>query len=505
MENILIGFSNVFQPMNIVICIGGLFIGVLFGALPGFSATMAVAIFVPFTYVMEPGPALLLLSALFCGGVYGGSIPAVLVGIPGTPASAPTAMEGKALVKKGEGGRALNLVTLASCFGGFLSAMALLICAPILAQIAKMVGQPEQMLVAIFGLSVVVMLSEDNLFKGVMVAVVSLLLATFGQDPVEGFPRFTYGFSELTGGFSVVPVLIGLFSLPEVFKMLEDPHGKMAESGTVGSMKLKKDDVFPQLGNALRSSLIGIGVGIIPAAGPDIAAFLAYNEAKKASKHPEEFGNGSGEGIIAAEAGNNGATGGSLIPLLTLGIPGSAPAALFLGAMIIHGVRPGPTLFSQNAVTVYTMIIGFGLINLLMYVVGLIYCKFGSFILIIPKSILATIIVVLATVGTFATNKNMFDVWCMFFAGLFGYLMLRNDFPTSPVALALLLGANMEKAMSLTRTMYEGRVMDIFKRPLTTALLLFTIFSFVFPLVRMHTAKKRKAAAANASQEGDNT
>ena len=198
-ESIMIGFSNVLQPMNLLICLGGLFVGVLFGALPGFSATMAVAIFVPFTYVLEPGAALLLLSALYCGGVYGGSIPAVLVGIPGTPASAPTAWEGKALVKKGEAGRALSLVTVASCFGGFVSSVALLVCAPLLAKIAKMVGQPEQMFVAIFGLSVVVMLSQDNLFKGCMVAIVTLLIATFGQDPVEGFPRFTYGMSELTG------------------------------------------------------------------------------------------------------------------------------------------------------------------------------------------------------------------------------------------------------------------------------------------------------------------
>ena len=502
MENIMIGLTNVMQPMNLLICLGGLFIGVLFGALPGFSATMAVAIFVPFTYVMEPGAALLLLSALYCGGVFGGSIPAVLVGIPGTPASAPTAWEGKALVKKGEAGRALSLVTVASCFGGFVSSIALLVCAPLLASIAKMVGQPEQMFVAIFGLSVVVMLSQDNLFKGCMVAIVTLLIATFGQDPVEGFPRFTYGFSQLTAGFSVVPVLIGLFSLPEVFKMLEDPFGKMAESGKVGSMKLKLTDITKNAFNAIRSTLMGVVIGIIPAAGPDIAAFLAYNEAKKASKHPEEFGEGSPEGIVAAEAANNGVTGGSLIPLLTLGIPGSAPAAIFLGAMIIHGVRPGPTLFTQHAATVYTMIIGFALINLLMYIVGMIYCKFGSLILVIPKSILATTIVVLAVVGTFATNKNMFDVFVMFGAGILGYIMLRNDFPTSPIALALLLGTNMEKAMSLTRTMYEGEMYMIFSRPLTTALCLFTIFSFAFPLTKIYL-EKRKAKKAAAAEKAE--
>lgn len=491
MSAILVGLTYVMQPMNILICIGGLAIGVLFGALPGFSATMAVAVFVPFTYTMNPGAALLLLSGLYCGGVYGGSIPAVLVGIPGTPASAPTALEGKALVKKGEAGRALNLVTLASAFGGFFSSLALLVCAPLLAKIAMMVGAPEQIFVAVFGLSVVVMLSQDNLFKGGIVAIVALLIACFGQDPVMGFPRFTFGRSELTGGFDVTVVLIGLFSLPEVFKMLEDPLGKMAETGKVGSMKLKLSDIKDNIGNAFRSTIWGIIIGIIPAAGPDIAAFLSYNEAKKASKHPEQFGNGSAEGIVAAEAGNNGVTGGSLIPLLTLGIPGSAPAAIFLGAMIIHGVRPGPTLFTQHADTVYTLIIGFALINLLLYFVGIIFCKCGSMILLIPKAILITTIVVLATVGTFSINKNLFDVFVMFVSGVLGYIMLRNDFPTSPIALALLLGPMLEKAVSVTSTMYEDNILAIFSRPLTTILMLFTVFSFVFPFAKAHMEKKK--------------
>lgn len=491
MENILLGLSSVLQPMNLLFCVAGLLIGILFGALPGFSATMAVAVFVPFTYSMEPGSALLLLSALYCGGVYGGSIPAVLVGIPGTPASAPTALEGKALVQKGEAGRALNMVTLASAFGGFFSSIALLLCAPLLAKIAMLVGAPEQIFVAIFGLSVVVMLSQDNLFKGCLVAIVSLLIACFGQDPVMGYPRFTYGLHQLTGGFDVVVVLIGLFSLPEVFKMLEDPLGKMAGTGKVGSLKLKLTDITHNIGNAFRSTLMGIIVGIIPAAGPDIAAFLAYNEAKKASKHPEEFGNGSAEGIIAAEAGNNGVTGGSLIPLLTLGIPGSAPAALFLGAMIIHGVRPGPTLFTQHAETVYTLIIGFALINLLLYFAGMAFCKCGSLILLIPKAILATVIVVLATIGTFSINKNLFDVYVMFGSGILGYIMLRNDFPTSPIALALLLGPMLEKAVSITSTMYEGRILDMFKRPLTLILMIFTVFSFAFPIAKAWVAKKK--------------
>ena len=499
MNEILMGLTAVMTPYNLFICVAGLFIGVLFGALPGFSATMAVAIFVPFTYSMEPGSALLLLSGLYCGGVYGGSIPAVLLGIPGTPASAPTALEGNALVRKGQAGKALHLVTLASVFGGFVSALCLLVGSGLLAQVAMMVGQPEQMFITIFGLSVVIMLSEDNLYKGVMVAIVSLILACFGQDPIEGFPRFTYGFSALISGLNVTSVLIGLFSLPEVFKMLEDPFGKIAESGKVGSMKMKLSELKASLYNAIRSTLIGVGVGIVPAAGPDIAAFMAYNQAKKASKHPEQFGQGADEGIVAAESGNNGATGGSLIPLLTLGVPGSAPAALFLSAMILHGVRPGPTLFTEHAETVYTMIIGFAVINLLMYFVGMIYCKAGSMILKIPKAILATSIVVLAVVGTYSTNRNMFDVWVMFGAGVIGYIMIRNDFPIAPIALALLLGSNMEKAWSVTKTLYEGELYMIFTRPLTVALALFTVVSFAFPLYKMYRKHKNKTKAAKAA------
>lgn len=491
MEQILLGLSNVLHPANLLFCIAGLATGILFGALPGFSATMAVAVFVPFTYSMDSASALLLLSALYCGGVYGGSIPAVLVGIPGTPASAPTALEGRALVQRGEAGRALNMVTLASAFGGFISSIALLLCAPLLAKIAMLVGAPEQIFVAVFGLSVVVMLSQDNLLRGCLVAILSLLIACFGQDPVMGFPRFTYGLHQLIGGFDTVVVLIGLFSLPEVFKMLEDPLGKMAETGKVGSMRLKLTDITHNIGNAFRSTLMGVVVGIIPAAGPDIAAFLAYNEAKKASRHPEEFGNGSAEGIIAAEAGNNGVTGGSLIPLLTLGIPGSAPAALFLGAMIIHGVRPGPSLFTQHGETVYTLIIGFALINLLLYFAGIAFCKCGSLILLIPKAILATVIVVLATIGTFSINKNLFDVYVMFGSGILGYVMLRNHFPTSPIALALLLGPMLEKSVSITSTMYEGRLPEMFRRPLTLILMLFTVFSFAYPLIKAWLEKKK--------------
>ena len=497
LENIVLGLTTVFQPFNLLICAAGLFIGVLFGALPGFSATMGVAVFIPFSYVMEPEAAMLLLAGIYCGGVYGGSIPAVLIGIPGTPASVPTAMEGQALTRAGRSGEALATVTFSSTIGGIVSAFALLIGAPLLALIAMKVGAPEQMMIAIFGLSVVCTLSFDNLLKGLLVGFISLLIATVGQDPIMGFPRFTAGFYQLTGGVDVVPILIGLFSFPQVLQMLEEHIAEKdgnKEVSRVSKMVLNLREMGKNAVNFIRSSIIGVAIGIIPAAGPDIASFFAYNEARKSAKDPKKFGNGALEGIVASETANNAVTGGSLIPLLTLGIPGSAPAALFLGAMIIHGLRPGPLLFTQNAGEVYTLLVGFIVINVMMFFVGWFYCRVSGKILLIPKPVLATTIVVLSTVGAFSINQNMWDVLMMYIAGVIGYIMVKNDFPLSPVALALLLGKVLEQGLMQTMTLYSGKVMQIFTRPLFVIFLLLTLTSFLYPFFKNAVDKKKAAA-----------
>lgn len=490
MSEVLLGLSTVFQPFNLLLCIGGLFAGIIFGALPGFSATMAVAVFIPFSYVLEPSSAMLLLSGLYCGGVYGGSIPAILLGIPGTPASAPTAMEGRALTRKGESGHALALCTVASSFGGAFSALALLFMAPVLTVIALKVGPPEQIMIAVFGLSVVCLLVEGNAAKGLLVGFFALLLATIGQDPQVGYQRFTFGNLHLYAGISLVPILIGLFSFPEVLQMLETDGEGFSEVNDAGKLYLKPSDFLKNKLTLIRSTIIGVVIGIIPAAGPDIAAFLSYNEAKKASKKKEEFGNGAVEGIIASEAANNAVTGGSLIPLLSLGIPGSAPAALFLSAMYIHGLQPGSQLFTTNASTVYTLMVGFVVINILMCVAGLLFCKVANFVLVIPKSILATMIVILATVGAYATNKSMFDVLQCYIAGIAGYIMVKNDYPLSPVALALLLGSMLETAISQTMVMYPHNILQMFTRPYTVVFALLVVISFAWPFIKKRMEKK---------------
>ena len=490
MNEILIGLTTVLQPFNLVLCVVGTMVGIVFGALPGFSATMAVAVFIPFSYVLEPSGALLLLSGLYCGAVYGGSIPAILLGIPGTPASAPTAMEGRAMVRKGESGRALAVCTTASSFGGVASSLALLFLAPVLTVIALRVGPPEQMMIAIFGLSVVCLLVEGNAAKGLLVGFFALLLATIGQDPQVGYQRFTFGNLNLYAGVSLVPILIGLFSFPEVLGMLESDGQGYNEVNKAGKLIVDFKDYWNNKFCLVRSTIIGIIIGIIPAAGPDIAAFLSYNQAKKASKHPEEFGKGTVEGIIGSEAANNGVTGGSLIPLLSLGIPGSAPAALFLSAMYIHGLQPGSQLFTTNADTAYSLMVGFVIINIVMFFLGLLFCKVANFILVIPKSVLATLIVILATVGAYATNKSMFDVIQFYIAGVVGYIMVKNDYPLSPVALALLLGSMLETSISQTIVMYPNNILGMFTRPYTIVFTLLVVVSLLWPVVRKQISKK---------------
>lgn len=491
LSNILIGLVNTFTPINLIFITAGLIVGIIFGALPGFSAVMAVAVFVPVSYWLKPDTALLLLSALYCGAIYGGSIPAILLAIPGTPASAPTSFEGNAMTKKGQAGKALALCTTASAFGGFWSSIALLICAPLLAIVALKVGPPEQVMLAIFGLTVVCSLSFGNMTKGFLVGFISLLIATIGQDPVMGFPRFTFGVFSLTGGVQLTPVLIGIFSLPEVLKMLEEPLDKVLKASKVGKMHITLDEFRRTAFTAIKSTIIGIIIGIIPAAGPDVAAFLSYGEAKKVSKHPEEFGHGSIEGIVASEAANNGCTGGSLIPLLTLGIPGSAPAAVLLGAMFLHGLRPGPTLFTQQTTAVFTILVGFAVINILMLPIGWYFCKVSGKIIELPNSILATVIVILATVGAFSIQSSLFDVITMYTAGIIGYFMTKNDFPVTSVALALILGPMLEESISLTQTMFGSNILMMFTRPLTVLFALFALSSLLLPIIKNEMDKKK--------------
>lgn len=487
-ELIFSGFSAALQPQNMLFIIIGLLFGVFIGSLPGMTATMGVAVMVPFSYYLPPDTAMLLMSGVFCGAIFGGSISAVLLGIPGTPASVPTAWEGFPLAKRGEAGRALHYCTAGSVFGGIVSSVALLLFAPVLAEFALKFGAPETMMLAIFGMTVVSSLTAGNMLKGGIIAFLSLLLACIGQDPINGYSRFTFGNPQLIGGLSLVPVLIGIFSLPEVFNLIEEivrtrDQTHETKRIKVGSMKISFHEMLSHAATMLKSAVIGVVIGIIPAASADVAAFLAYNESKRASKHPETYMNGEADGLMASETANNAVTGASLIPLLTLSIPGSAPAALYLGVLYVNGLRPGTTLFEKNAATVYTLMAGFLVVNILMYFVGLAYCKIAGNVVRVPREILVPIILVLCVVGSFACNHNWFDVWVMFIIGTAGYFLSKCGFPLSPIALGLILGPIFEPRLAQTRTMFKGNFLLLFTRPICVVFMVLIVVSLTWPLI----------------------
>lgn len=501
MELILQGFGTALDPRNLMFILLGLAVGIFIGALPGMSATMGVAVMVPFSYYLEPDTAMLLMSGVFCGAIFGGSISAVLLGIPGTPASVPTAWEGYPLARSGHAGRALHLCTYASCIGGVVSSLALLLLAPVLADFAMKFGAPETMMLAVFGMTVVSSLTAGNMLKGAIMAFLSLLLACIGQDPINGYPRFTFGSSNMISGLSLVPVLIGVFSVPEVFKLVEEiieSRGKEEkhEHIKVGSMRISLKDAFGHAITVVKSAVIGVVIGIIPAAGADIASFLAYNESKRTSKNPENYTHGEVDGLIASETANNAVTGASLIPLLTLSIPGSAPAAMYLGVLYVNGLRPGTALFSNNAETVYALMAGFLIVNVLMYFVGVAYCKVAGNVVRVPREILAPIILVLCTIGSFACNHSWFDVWVMFVVGIIAYVLDKCNFPLSPIALGLILGPIFEAKLQQTNVMFKGNFMLLFTRPICIVFMAFIVISMIWPLIsaQIKKAKAKKAA-----------
>ena len=491
LQNIWIGLMHTFSPVNLALMVGGIVAGMGFGALPGFSATMAVAVLIPVTYWVPPESGLLLLGAIFCGAIYGGSIPAILLKIPGTPASVPTTFEGFAMTQKGKGAEALGISTFGSALGGGLSGVVMLFFAPVLAAAALYFGPPEVMCLAIFGLSVVSTLSPGALVKGLIVCLFGLLAATVGMDPVEGYPRLTFGMYQLMGGFPLVPVLIGLFSIPPIIRMAEEGVRDYVLPKVSGSTFLSWPMFKRTIGIFLRSSFIGIGVGIVPAAGPEIAAFVAYNDARRITRDPTPFGKGNIDGLAAPEAANCGATGGSLIPLFTLGIPGSAPAALFLGAMMIHGLRPGPMIFEERADIGYTVMVGFIITNLFMYFIGAFLCKFTSHVVKTPQTVLGPVILVLTSVGAYAVGGTMTDVYVMWGAGAVGFALERLGFPLSPICLALILGPILESELMRTLVMFDGDIWPIFKRPIAMLLFAMGLVMFFGPFFSGYLGRRR--------------
>jgi len=467
---------------NVLLLALGVFIGTFVGAVPGMTTPMAVALTLPFTFTLNPVSGILLLLGVYKGGIYGGSITAILINAPGTPAASCTVLDGYPLARRGEARRALDIALYASCIADFMSNLALILCAGFLASLALAFGSPEVFTLILFSLTIIASVSGDQLLKGLGSAAFGLILAVVGLDLVYGTNRFIFGEVELMSGLNFIPVLIGLFALPEIIAF----YGRVEvarEHNPLAGRGAGLDDLRKTLKTIIRGSAIGVILGAIPGIGGAPAAFLSYSEAKRTSKNGDNFGNGEIEGVAAAESGNNGTAGATLIPLLALGIPGDITTAIILGAFMIHGLRPGPLLFQDNLSLIYALFIGIMLSSFYLFAIGKFSIRLISRIADIPHRILFPIVLTLCVFGAYAVNNTVFDVGVMFVMGLFGFMMLKLKIPAAPFLIAFILGPMLEDNFRQSLLMSRGSWSIFFSSPICWFFWLLIVV-FVFVLVR---------------------
>lgn len=487
------------NPQVILMLFVGAAGGVLIGAIPGLTATMGVALLIPFSFGMDLIPSVGLLLGIYCGGMYGGSISAILIHTPGTPAAAATVLDGYPMAQKGEAGRALSIAMFSSFCGGVIGALAMTFLSPIIASAALAFGPAEMFMLAMFGLSVIIAISGKSIIKGLMSAFLGLLLCTIGMDKTCGYIRFipkgTYGLYE---GLPFIPTLIGLFAVSEVFATVEKmARGEMNEV----QASVKITHVLPSLAdikrtyrNIITGGLIGTFIGAIPGAGGDISAFVSYGVSKSMSKHPEKFGTGVPEGVAATESANNGCSGGAMIPLLSLGVPGDSVTAILLGAFIMKGITPGPMMYVNELSTVYSVFAALLLANLAMLVVGMGGVRFFSRIISVNKRVLMPSILIVSLVGAYAINQNLFDVGVALVFGAIGYLMQKFEFPLSPILLALILGPLSESNFRRFMQIENGNFMSIFSHPICVVFIVLSLGSLVFSVLNQFKINRRANA-----------
>lgn len=484
LHGIAAGSLQLIDPVVLLLIVLGTVFGIIIGALPGLTSTMGVALLVPVTFGMSPLQGLALLGAIYCSSTYAGAISAILINIPGTPANCCTILDGYPMTKKGQAGLAIALATVASSIGGLFSNASLLLLGPPLADLALRFGSQEYFLLALFGVSVIASLSDRNILKGFISGTFGLFLAIIGMHPMTGDIRFAMGIPELFNGLPLVVALIGLYSIPEVITNLsEKPTEKPVVVAEVKGVARQMLAVFKYKMVLFRATIIGIIVGIVPGAGSSIAGFIAYDDAKKISKTPEQFGKGMPEGVIASETANNAVVGGSLIPALTLGIPGNAVSAVLLGGLMIHGLKPGPALFTQNASTTYGFIMSMFISNIVFIPVGLLIARYGVRFIKTPNSILGPLIIGLGVIGAYAINMSLVDVWIMLAIGMLGYIMKTFDVPREPMVLGLVLGTMAEGELARSMALAQGSISvmlgAMFTRPISLIIIGLTILSIV--------------------------
>lgn len=487
-----------FTIQNILVVALGLVVGITIGAIPGLNVPMTVALLLPITFYMPPVTGLSLLLGVYKGGTYGGSISAVLINTPGAPAAAVTALDGYPLARQGKAGKALKASIYGSVIGEFIADIVLITIAAQIARIALRFGPNEKFALVVFALTAIAVVSSNHKIKGLIAMFLGIFFRAVGADPVSGTARFTFGIFQLYGGVPFLPHLIGLFAISEFLIQIEKRIVRGSVELAVPKPANRDDDRVTwaefraNFRTIIRSTLIGIGIGALPGSGSSIAAFVSYGAAKSSSKHPEEYGKGSLTGVFAAETANNAVTGGALIPLMTLGIPGDPITAIMFGAFLVHGLIPGPDLFVKSSTIVYAIFLGLIVANILHFFIARVGVKFFTRMLSMSRAYLFPIVLVICMAGAFTTNSNVFDVYVMLAFGVIGYVMKKLSFPIPPLMMGYVLGSLLETSLVQLLILNKGSIASLFTRPISLGFVLLTLFFILWSTVFQKRKKKEK-------------
>ncbi len=497
-EYLLPAVQIVFDPLNLFVIAAGLFLGITIGAIPGLNVPMTVALLLPLTFSMSPITGLSLLLGVYKGGTYGGSISAILINTPGAPAAAVTTIDGYPMAQQGKAGKALRASIYGSVIGEFLADLVLIAIAAQIAAIALRFGPAEKFALVVFALSTIAVVSSTHKLKGVAAGLLGILLFTIGSDPISGASRFTFGSFALVGGIPFLPLLIGLFAVSEFLVQMERKAGAEGKD-VVGLISGKREDNYvswkemkENAKTIIRSTLIGLGIGALPGSGSAIAAFVSYGAARNGSKHPEEFGKGSLEGVFAAETGNNAVTGGALIPLLTLGIPGDAITAIMLGVFLVHGLIPGPELFTKSGDVVTAIFVALLVANVLHLVIASLGLRIFVRLMSVTRSVLFPAVIVICMAGAYTANSSVFEVYIMVLFGVIGYLMKKFNFPVASLLMGYILGSLLETSLVQMLIISDGSMAPIVTHPIALFFVVLTAFFIVWSLFIQKRTLDRK-------------
>lgn len=475
----LILISLASDPFNLAILFGAVLLGIIFGAMPGLTATLGVALLTTLTYGMNTNTAMIALMAIYVGGVYGGSYASILLNIPGTAAAAATAMDGYPIAQRGEGGRAIGLTTTASAIGTIIGMLFVVTVSPLISHFALQFTSFEFFLLAFFGIIISgTLTSPDLVIKGWISGFLGLFLACVGRDLLQFYPRFTFGLSDLDGGIEVVPVLIGAFGIPQIIQVLRG-RNKTGEIQKLNRILPEFKTIFKNIGNIFRSALIGVGIGSVPGIGEDIAGWVSYGAAKNSSKHPENFGKGEYAAVVATETANNACIGGAMIPLLSLGIPGSPPAAMLLGALMLHGVNPGPMISIEHPSFILEITAILLLASFAMWITGMLLAKQVVKVLRIPPPIFMPIIGVLCVIGSYALGLNIFNLYLMIPVGIISFFLIEMGYPIAPLVIGVILGPMADENLRRALMISEGSFLPMFSRPVCMVLITVIILTIL--------------------------